>query len=267
MILYRINCLAISTDDGNGKEEKKNDEEIDQKRINLHPSDSSDSTKDTNEENESPQALESKPYTFNKKVIVGIAIIISISAIATIFAMSISQSSSINLYLNIFLPEEKKSIPTVNAISSDLNENNNIDRKFVLIQKDFGWNGTNFGPTIEVSKGDVVQIVIINAGTMAHNFGMAKISPHTLNLLNQTTPVPTPEKLTHISYDELSANPCPECNPIFEKGHIKTFLKPLSQQVITFTANEVGEFKYFCMVRGHLWLGMFGDFIVKENSL
>jgi FtsP/CotA-like multicopper oxidase with cupredoxin domain len=253
--------LAISTDIGNDKEKK--DLEIDQKKLNHYPQESSSYDKDS----ESIQELESKPYTFNKKVIFGIAIIISISAIATIFAMSISQSSSINVYLNLFPAEEKKSIPTVNAISSDINKNTNIDRKFVLIQKDFGWNGTNFGPTIEVSKGNVVQIVIINAGTMSHNFGIAKISPHTLNLLNQTTPIPTPEKLTHISYDELSANPCPECKPIFEKGHIETFLKPLSQQVVTFTANEAGEFKYFCEVRGHIWLGMFGDFIVKENSI
>ncbi len=263
MILCTINCLAISTDKGNNKENKDNDEEIDQKKLNLYPQESFENNKDF----ELTQELESKPYTFNKKVILGIAIIISISTIATIFAMSISQSSSINLYLTLFPAEEKNSFPTVNAISSNLNENNNIDRKFVLIQKDFGWNGTNFGPTIEVSKGDVVQIVIINAGTMGHNFGIAKISPHTVNLLNQTTPIPTPQKLTHISYDELSANPCPDCKPVFEEGQIKTFLKPLSQQVVTFTANEAGEFKYFCMVRSHLWLGMFGDFIVKENSL
>lgn len=255
------NCLAFSTNIGNDKD--KNEKEDDQKKSNVYPQESSNHDKDN--DYESIQDLESKPYTFNKKVIFGIAFIISISAIATIFVMGISQSSSINLYLNLFPAEEKKSIPTVNAISSDLNEKSNIDRKFVLIQKDFGWNGTNFGPTIEVTKGDVVQIVIINAGTMSHNFGIAKISSHTLNLLNQTTPIPTPEKLTHVSYDDLSANPCPECKPIFEQGHIKTFLKPLSQQVVTFTANEAGEFKYFCMVRSHLWLGMFGDFIVKEN--
>lgn len=257
--MYKINCLAFS-DDYIHNEENKN---IQNDKIN-------------NQYNQQENKLEAdqaaKPYTFNKRVILGIAIIISISVITTFFAMSVSQSPSINIPLNI-LPLTEKSTTSfsatnaINPIVAESSDSTNVNKQFVLIQKNFGWNGTNFGPTIEVSKGDVVRIVIINAGTMAHNFGIAKISPHTLNLLNQEMPIPTPEKLSSISYNDLSANPCPECKPVFEDGHIKNYMKPLSQQVVTFTANEVGEFKYFCMVRGHIWLGMFGDFIVKEKPL
>jgi plastocyanin len=41
-------------------------------------------------------------------------------------------------------------------------------------------------------------------------------------------------------------------------------MQPDTQQVTTFTANEAGNFKYFCMVRGHLWLGMIGDLTVQD---
>jgi hypothetical protein len=41
-------------------------------------------------------------------------------------------------------------------------------------------------------------------------------------------------------------------------------MQPDTQQVTTFTANQAGNFKYFCMVRGHIWLGMVGDLIVKD---
>ena len=32
----------------------------------------------------------------------------------------------------------------------------------------------------------------------------------------------------------------------------------------TVTSNEAGNFKYFCQVRGHLWLGMVGDLTVQD---
>jgi uncharacterized cupredoxin-like copper-binding protein len=155
----------------------------------------------------------------------------------------------------------------MNPVVADSPDFTKIDKKFILIQEDFGWNGTNLGPSIEVSKGDVVQIVIINAGTMAHNFGIAKISPYSTALLNKITALPSFERINHISYNDMSAQHCPGCKPMFHNAHINTFMEPLSQQVITFTATESGEFKYFCMVRGHLWLGMFGDFIVKEKVI
>ena len=139
-----------------------------------------------------------------------------------------------------------------------------IDKKFVLIQKDFGWNGTSGGPAIVVSKGDVVQVTIINAGRMAHNFGIAKVSEKTLTILNQINNMSLPNRVNHIPYDVMAAMPCPDCHPFFQQGHIESFMQPDTQQVTTFTANEAGNFKYFCQVRGHLWLGMIGDLTVQD---
>ena len=62
----------------------------------------------------------------------------------------------------------------------------------------------------------------------------------------------------------MAAIPCPGCQAVFEEGHVKIFMQPGTQQVVTFTASQTGNFKYFCMVRGHLWLGMIGDLIVRD---
>jgi uncharacterized cupredoxin-like copper-binding protein len=47
---------------------------------------------------------------------------------------------------------------------------------------------------------------------------------------------------------------------------VDAFMPPLSQQVIVFKATEAGNFKYFCMVRGHLWLGMVGNLNVQDKG-
>ena len=80
-----------------------------------------------------------------------------------------------------------------------------IDKKFVLIQNDFGWNGTTGGPTILVNKGEVVQITVINAGHMAHNFGIAKASESTLSILKQIENMPLSDRLKNVSYDTMAA--------------------------------------------------------------
>jgi FtsP/CotA-like multicopper oxidase with cupredoxin domain len=71
-------------------------------------------------------------------------------------------------------------------------------RKIVLVQNDFGWNGTSGGPTIRVSKGDVVQITITNAGQMAHNFGIGKPSPQTMKIMNSIMQLPLSERVQKI---------------------------------------------------------------------
>jgi len=43
-------------------------------------------------------------------------------------------------------------------------------------------------------------------------------------------------------------------------------MKPDTQMVTTFTANKAGNYKYFCMVRGHIWLGMIGEFDVVDTG-
>jgi hypothetical protein len=64
----------------------------------------------------------------------------------------------------------------------------------------------------------------------------------------------------------MAVMPCPGCQPKFQEGQIDAFMLPATQQVTTFRATQVGDFKYFCQVRGHLWLGMVGDFDVVDTN-
>jgi plastocyanin len=200
-----------------------------------------------------------KPYTFNGKVVLGIGLILAAAAGSTIAAMGVSTSPQIHL------SQAGKMMAGTSAFGQkDQTLSQHIDKKFVLVQKDFGWNGTNGGPAIVVNKGDVVQITIINAGRMAHNFGIAKVSGKTMDILNQIGNMPLPDRANNVPYNVMAAMPCPDCHPFFQEGQIERFMQPDTQQVTTFTANEAGNFKYFCMVRGHLWLGMIGDLTVQD---
>jgi uncharacterized cupredoxin-like copper-binding protein len=160
-----------------------------------------------------------------------------------------------------------QSVPNqTNPYSPPNSKGEEVDRYFVLVQNEFGWNGTSGGPTITVTKGDVLQITIINAGNMVHNFGIAKISKATQSLLKNTSELPVKDRIENLSYNELSAMPCPGCQPVYSQAHVDAFMPPLSQQVIVFKATEAGNFKYFCMVRGHLWLGMVGNLNVQDKG-
>lgn len=190
-----------------------------------------------------------KSFLFSGKVIIGISIVMALAAAISYFSSSHSASPIIQTF-----PQVTKSVQS------------KVDRSIVLVQNEFGWNGTSGGPTITITKGDTVRITIINAGNMAHNFGIAKISTETENLLKKVTGIPANSKLGNLSYSELSAMPCPGCQPVYSGAHIDAFMPPLTQQVIFFKATEAGNFKYFCMVRGHLWLGMIGSLVVQSPS-
>ena len=210
-----------------------------------------------------------KPYTFNGRVVIGIALVLAAAAGSTIFAMTVSQS-----------PQASIPIADLGVINAAKDNNNNIptataqggendakpDREFILVAKDFGWNGSQNGPVIRVTKGDVVQLTVSNAGHMAHNFGIAKMSDRATELMEETKDMTLPQRVGHIPYSDMAKMPCPDCEKKFEPGHIEFFIKPGNQQTVTFTADESGQFKYFCMVRGHIWLGMIGDFIVEEPA-
>lgn len=213
-------------------------------------------------------------FTFNGKVVFGIGIIMIAALISTILAMMSSQSPQIHLSTTkIFggqslataaapLSSASAQVPS----TSNANTNQHIDKRFVLVQHDFGWNGTFGGPPIRVSKGDVVQITIINAGMMTHNFGIAAFSQQSLALLQKSVNMPLPDRVRYLPYNVMAAKPCPGCQPVFQGGQIDQFMQPDTQQVVTFTASQAGQFKYFCQVRGHLWLGMIGDFIVVNPT-
>jgi FtsP/CotA-like multicopper oxidase with cupredoxin domain len=228
---------------------------------------------------------EPKSYTFNGKVIIGIGIIMAIAATLTIIMAIFSQSPQIHLSINSLIPSlflspqitpPFKSQTAASQLSS--NQSNlpssssspNLSpqgsfKRIVLIQQDFGWNGTYGGPPIILNKGENVQLLVINRGHMAHNFGIATLPQQVLDQLNKQNNVPLDKRIGQIPYNTMADMPCPGCQPEFEKGHIKLFIEPGTQQVSSFVADKVGHFKYFCMVRGHLWLGMIGDVIVREN--
>jgi len=201
------------------------------------------------------------PYTFNGRVVLGIGIIIAIAAASSIFAASVSQSSQIRLSSINPLA----SMAATSASAQQSTPDTHANKKFVLVAQDYGWNGTTSGPVIQVNKGDVVHITFINAGQMAHNFGVAKLSKETTDLLNKTQGMSLEGKMNHIPYDAMSVLPCPGCKEKFDEGHIETFILPDQEATATFTANEAGQFNYFCQVRGHLWLGMVGPLIVLDK--
>ena len=210
-----------------------------------------------------------KPYIVNRRMVLIICFILSISAILTIGAGLFSESPHTNslkyriskLLAAIHLPI----IPSTNSNSTS--QHLKVDKKLVLVQHEFGFNGTTGGPTISLNKGETVQITVINAGNMAHNFGIAKLSKQTLDILKKTNAESLTERVKNIPYDALSAIPCPGCVQKFANGQIDTFVLPGARAQITFLVQEAGNFKYFCMVRGHLWLGMMGDFVVHDSGI
>jgi plastocyanin len=257
----------VSCNDRNGKDPGEDSSNLNSK-WKPDPSFTNDST--------------NKGYSVSGSVVIGIAIILAIAAGSTVYAMIISESPRIHLSNPMLASknnaqfmsgqiafnhnsskgqatnqqqQQSRLIKQVQAQQQPLH----IDKKFVLVQNDFGWNGTSGGPTIRVSKGDVVQITVINAGQMAHNFGIAKLSPQTANIMNNVMQFPIPERIQKIPYSVMAAMPCTGCHPQFQEGQINQFMNPDTQMVTTFRANEVGNYKYFCMVRGHIWLGMIGE--------
>jgi FtsP/CotA-like multicopper oxidase with cupredoxin domain len=244
-MLYRI-ALTIGTDDGNtsGSTDPRG-----------HSSDIGSSG--------SEKGAEPKAYSFSGKVVIGIGLVLAAAAGSTIAAMSVSTSPSIHLS-QTGGPTLGGSLTTASLAQKKGEAKQHIDKRFVLIQNDFGWNGTTGGPTIEVNKGEVVQITVINAGLMAHNFGIGQASEQAMSIMKQTDNMLLPDRMKYIPYNIMAAMPCPGCHPLFKEGHIEQFMQPDTQQVTTFTANQAGNFKYFCMVRGHIWLGMVGDLIVKD---
>ncbi len=92
-----------------------------------------------------------------------------------------------------------------------------INKRITLIQKDFGWNGTYSGPAIIVNKGDLVQLVVINRGNMAHNFGIGVLSKQVMDLINTENNVSLDKRLKYIPYSMMTVMPCPGCHEEFKE--------------------------------------------------
>jgi FtsP/CotA-like multicopper oxidase with cupredoxin domain len=192
------------------------------------------------------------------------AAILAVAAGGTAFATMVSESPQFLSKIKALAGGNLSSLLSATKTSDTTHQQQQNDRRFVLIQHEFGWNGTTGGPPIVVNKGDVVQITIINSGLMAHNFGIAKISQQSTDIMKETKNMSLPDRVKSIPYDVMAVMPCPGCQPVFEEGYVTMFIQPGTKQVVTFTASQTGNFKYFCMIRSHLWLGMVGDFIVRN---
>ncbi|MGD9671906.1 MAG: hypothetical protein AB7U98_00330 [Candidatus Nitrosocosmicus sp.] len=201
----------------------------------------------------------------HKVMIMGIISIFGLTIIITYVLISFSQSEEVKASItNLNLDNEISTSSTSSGTAAQSDDKNVSTKTFTLVLDEFGFNGSASGPPIEVNKGDSVKINLINAGAMSHTFGMGKPSNFTMSLMKNISGLEQDEKIRHISYDVLEKMPCPDCQPKFEKGHVKHFIKPGEMVVTSFNASEAGSFKYFCMVRGHLWMGMNGPLVVNE---
>lgn len=200
-----------------------------------------------------------------KMVVMGLVAIFALAIVATIFLTSLSKSANIksNPFNLFFVKSDSSSSPPHPPSNGFVGNNKNI-KTFTLVADEFGFNGSSSGPLIKVNKNDIVKIAFINAGAMSHTFGIGKPSKFTMSLMKNISGLSTEEKIRHVPYDVLAKMPCPGCKPEFEEAHIKTFVNPGDMVVTTFKASKSGNFKYFCMVRGHIWLGMNGDLVVTD---
>lgn len=201
----------------------------------------------------------------HKVVIMGIISIFGLTIVITYVLISFSQSEEVKASIDNLNWNNGDSNSSTSSVSPVQFHGKNVSAKtFTLVMDEFGFNGSASGPLIEVNKGDQVKINLINAGAMSHTFGMGKPSNFTMSLMKNISGLEDDEKIRHISYDVLEKMPCPDCHPKFEEGHVKEFIIPGQMVVTSFNASESGSFKYFCMVRGHLWMGMNGPLVVNE---
>jgi len=201
----------------------------------------------------------------HKVVIIGIISIFGLTIIFTYVLISFSQSEDVKASIDNLNWNNEISNSSTSPGTAAQSDGKNVSAKtFTLVMDEFGFNGSASGPLIEVNKGDQVKINLINAGAMSHTFGMGKPSNFTMSLMKNISGLEPDEKIRQISYDVLEKMPCPNCQPKFEEGHVKGFVLPGQMVVTSFNASESGSFKYFCMVRGHLWMGMNGPLVVNE---
>jgi nitrite reductase (NO-forming) len=109
--------------------------------------------------------------------------------------------------------------------------------RITLYAREFGFgtsqvNITSPGPTIVVHEGDVVELTLVNVGTIPHSFGIVH----------------------NVGGTEV----------LFDSGMQQ--VPPGESATIRFVATEEGTFYYQCMVPGHAQLGMWGRIIVLPPS-
>jgi plastocyanin len=91
---------------------------------------------------------------------------------------------------------------------------------------------TSPGPTLRFNLTDVVNITVVNIGSMPHAFAITQ----------------TPKTGAAILFNaEIGAS---------------SYLEPGKQGTVIFTPNNAGSFYYICPVPGHAELGMYGSVVI-----
>ncbi len=104
------------------------------------------------------------------------------------------------------------------------------------IKYGFGYTSTSLsspGPTLRFNLTDVVNITVINVGSMPHGFAITN-APNT--------------GATVLFNAEIGAS---------------SYLEPGKQGTVIFTPNNAGSFYYICPVPGHTEVGMYGSVIIS----
>jgi nitrite reductase (NO-forming) len=92
---------------------------------------------------------------------------------------------------------------------------------------------TSPGPTIRFNTTDVVNITVVNVGSMPHAFAITNV----------------PKTGSTIQFGaEIGAN---------------SYLAPGKQGTVIFTPTNAGSFYYICPVPGHAELGMYGSVVIS----
>jgi uncharacterized cupredoxin-like copper-binding protein len=92
---------------------------------------------------------------------------------------------------------------------------------------------TSPGPTIKFNTTDVVNITVVNVGSMPHAFALTQ----------------TPKTGSTVLFNaEIGAS---------------SYLQPGKQGTVIFTPNNAGSFYYICPVPGHAELGMYGAVVIS----
>ncbi len=127
----------------------------------------------------------------------------------------------------------------LNRLTSPSVKPTGVTRSFILVEREFNFNGTGPGPILQANLGDEVRITIINSGSGGHDLTLLTrqlaTSPYTWSMVDIW-------KQTAGGTGGLLG------------GQTTT---------LTFFVDRAGTFSYLCSVAGHADAGMIGQLVIS----
>jgi uncharacterized cupredoxin-like copper-binding protein len=114
-------------------------------------------------------------------------------------------------------------------------------QKFTVTAKEFAY----MPPTLEVTSGQPVEVILQNTGTVEHDFSITEIDL-------AASPTSTGESQDGHMMGGMGEQP---------KLHVAAAAG--SQGTLTFIPNKPGQYQFYCTVAGHKEAGMTGELTVK----